>query len=232
MQINYSNYQDQLQIATTSGLKKTENEDVFNYKVTKGQVSFCLADGHWGDFAAKYISNQLIKSAFPSNRADAIKKIKDIEKALHQKLWLPDMNPDANFTAEASFIAVEKTQTKISILSYGDCRLVLVRNRKVVFNIKKTTTWLGAFSYLNLRNRISVDKALIYQKLDCLIGDTVMIFTDGVDECIYGKKTLTYKWLARQIDTFSPIKSICKNIFDVIQQKGAEDNATLVLIRI
>lgn len=219
-------------IATTMGLLKKTQEDAVGIKTTRSSQTVCICDGHWGDQAAILVKNSILKNPFPKSKTEAISQVKLIEKKLWQKFGQEKMDPEKDFTPETSLLAIEKNGHNLNIMSYGDCRLLIIRNKKIIFRLKTNPTWLGAFSFLRLRNRLTVNKALVFKKINCKVGDIVMVFSDGVDECRYEKPTLSYKWLAEQTGEEISLSQISTAVFAAIKQAGAEDNATLALIKV
>lgn len=231
MKVWSKSFQDHLIITRTPGLKKTTQEDISGVKITKDNQIVCLCDGHWGDQAAIFVKNSILKNPFPKSKTEAVRQVKLIEKKLWQKFGNQKMDPEKDFTPETSLLAVEKNGLSLNIMSYGDCRLLVIRNKKVIFRLKTNPTWLGAFSFLGLRNRLTVNQALVFKKISCKVGDIVMVFSDGVDECQYEKPTLSYKWLAEQTGKEISLSQTSSVIFAAIKQAGAEDNATLAFLK-
>lgn len=219
-------------IVNTVGLKKTTNEDSIGFNVTSTGAVICLCDGHWGDFASKLAKRGILNKSFPKSKPEAIQDIKEIELQLWKKFGIENMDQNKDLTPETSLIAVEKIGNVISVMAYGDCRMIVCRQGLPVLELKTTATWLGAFSFLKLRGRISIEKALIFKKIICQPGDVVMLFSDGVDECKYEVKTIPTNWLASQTKELSQLEKIAFKIFDTVEQNGAEDNASLGLIKI
>lgn len=231
MKIIFKIYQDKIAIASTTGLQKMINEDAVGFKMTDTRTLVCLCDGHWGDFAAKFVQNKILSKPFPKSKKEAVWDLKIIENQLWEKFGTENMDQNKDLTPETSLVAVEKIENIISIMSYGDCRLIVCRKGQQIFKLKTIPTWLGAFSFLRLRNRISIEKALIFKKIICQPGDIVMLFSDGVDECKYEVKTISTHWLANQTKESIKLRKIALNIFKAIEQIGAEDNASLAILR-
>ena len=142
------------------------------------------------------------------------------------------MDPEKDFTPETSLLAVEiDSKNQLTILSYGDCRLMVSRKEKIVFQLKTIKTWLGAFSFLGLRNRLSVNKAIIFKRITCKTNDLVWLFTDGIDECVYEKPTISFIWLAKTGSNHSNVKMIIKKVVEEVKRFGAEDNASIAIIK-
>jgi len=232
MKVKYKVHKDKLITGITAGLLKNNNEDVVSFNVNKSNIKICLCDGHWGDFAAKYVNNYILNTSFPKSFNEAVEFMRAIEHKLWKKLGKEIMDPEQDFTPETGFIAIEKTDNLISILAYGDCRLIIIRNGRVIYRLDTYETWIGAFSYLKLRNRLPIQEALIYKNIACKHGDIVMLYSDGIDECRYNMQTLSSEWLVHQINSSIDLKSIANNIFEGVKNHGAEDNASLALVAI
>ena len=232
MELVSKSYKNYILLTETIGLVKDINEDTSGFEISEQSEVLCIADGHWGSEAAFYCKEKILKNQFPSTKKEARSLVKKIEKDLFKLYGANKMDPEKDFTPETSFVAIEKNKNLLSIMSYGDCRALVIRDQKIIFELKTIPTWLGAFSYLGLRNRVPVDESLVFEKIRTHSGDIVMIFSDGVDECKYETKTISFEWLAKQANDRHDLEIIMKKIFSEIEMNGAEDNAALGLIRI
>lgn len=220
---------------TTLGLKKQENEDVLGF--FKNEVSedirLCIADGHWGSEMSKLLVDEWLNKslAFPESRDSAITATKNIELSHFEKFGKSEMNSNTDLTPEASFTAIEiNKKGKLTIVSYGDCRLLVFRQGKVIYRLKTIPTWLGAFSYLGMRNRLSVAQALIFDSFDLQRDDLVLLYTDGVDECVYETPTLGENDFLDAVQVQS-LEGIADELMAKVFSHGAEDNASLIIYR-
>jgi serine/threonine protein phosphatase PrpC len=220
-------------LGTTVGLVKSINEDRSGCVLDGNSLRICVADGHWGEAAAETIVEHWIKKKmeFPVNRDEALSEAIKIEEKLFKSFGKTNMNPDLDFTPEASFISIQIEENTLKAISYGDSRLLVARNGKVKAQLATKETWLGVFSKLGLRNRISVKQGLVFEEIQLKEADVVLIFTDGIDQCVYEKDTLSSQFLAKQTKT-DAVKKIFDSIFDAVFAAGAEDNATLVVLKI
>lgn len=220
-------------IGTTVGLVKNTNEDRAGCILDGNSLRICVADGHWGEAAAETIAQHWMKKkvVFPANRNEALLEVMTIEEKLFKSFGKTNMNPNSDFTPEASFISIQIEMNTLKVISFGDCRLLVTREGKVKIQLATEETWLGAFSKMGLRNRISVRQGLVFEEILLQEGDVVLIFTDGVDQCIYEKDTLSSQFLAKQTKTVA-VKKVFDSIFGAVFVAGAEDNATLVVLKI
>ena len=224
---------DSLVIGTTCGLVKNSNEDTVGSLVSTENTRICIADGHWGDGAAAMIRNFWMKTdlAFPNTRQSAIRATEDCERELFQKFGKQDMDADRDFTPEAAFVAVEYDHNILRMVSYGDCRLLVVRNQQLFYELETRATWLGAFSHLGLRQRLAVTDAVIYKEIPLAKDDLVLLFTDGVDECIYETPTISNERILELVGDNNSAE-----LFDALMSEvfsyGAEDNAALVIMNV
>ncbi len=218
-------------VGTTTGLIKEENEDGIFVSANQ-TIRICIADGHWGSQATKIILNHWNKNKliFPENKKMALKEVKKIEAKIYKVFGNAKMNPNSDFTPESGFIYTEIYNHILKVISYGDCRLLVVNQGAVRKQIETRQTWLGAFSKLGLRNRLSIEQGLIYEEIILQKGDVVLAFTDGVDQCVYGKDTLSAQSMAK-IALRGTVRAIFDNIFKAVFSAGAEDNASLVVFR-
>ncbi|MCC6639243.1 SpoIIE family protein phosphatase [Candidatus Falkowbacteria bacterium] len=221
---------DSLVMGSTNGLKKQINEDSVGYCITKKSLRICIADGHWGTQASKFITKSLLNPMFhfPVTKIQSRQITEKLEHMLYKKLKKHMMDEEKNFSPEASFIAIEISNNTLLVTSYGDCRMLVANKGKLKFQIKMTRTWLGVFSYLGLRKRISVKNAIQFKKIKLKKNDIVILFTDGVDECIYEKPTISFKKIALYSNNSTPHATF-NFIFKKIFEYGAEDNASLVI---
>lgn len=220
-------------IFTTRGFAKKLNEDQIGIRIFGDKTRICICDGHWGTEAALIACKTCLDiKSFPNNRSTTIELVESIQKAIFDKFGRLNMDPEKDFTPETSLLAVEiDSNNQLSIISYGDCRLMISNNKKILFKLKTVKTWLGAFSYLGLRNRTSVRKSVIFKKLVCKSNDLIWLFTDGIDECKYEKPTITLKWLAETGSKFKNLETITKKIIKKVENCGAEDNASIAIIK-
>ena len=215
------------------GLVKSINEDRSGCVLDGSSLRICVADGHWGEASAEIIVDRWIKKklVFPTNRVEVLSEVIKIEEKLFKLFGKTNMNPDLEFTPEASFISIQIKKNTLKAISYGDTRLFVARKGKLKTQLATRETWLGAFSKLGLRNRISVREGLVFEEIQLQEADVVLIFTDGIDQCVYEKDTLSSQFLAKQTKT-DAVKKIFDSIFDAVFAAGAEDNATLAVLKV
>jgi serine/threonine protein phosphatase PrpC len=221
-----------LVLATTTGLVKKTNEDRVGYRKTTLGYRLSICDGHWGDKAAQLAIEEWLNddAEFPISKEDAIHKTKVLEDKLFSIFGKAKMDSQKDFTPETAFIAVEISGDKLTIISYGDCRLIICANQEIQYQHPTSPTWLGAFSHLGLRDRFGIEESLQYKTVKLADNQKVLMFTDGVDECIYEKPTIGIEVLAELTSLGEPeqiLDSIIKSVFDY----GAEDNAGLIVFK-
>lgn len=219
-------------LGTTTGIVKDENEDVIGALVGSKMLRVCIADGHWGKTASQRICDACLNPdvLIPSSEAEASKFVSSLENELFEAFGSANMDETKDFTPEASFIVLEVDKDSLHITAYGDCRMLVIRNKRIVFQLETKETWLGAFSRLGLRKRQPANEATIFKNIHVIRGDTVLLFTDGVDQCVYEKPTISFKHIATMVDP--PLNTICDRLFREVFKHGAEDNASLGIIRI
>lgn len=220
-------------IFTTRGFIKKLNEDQIGIRIFGDKTRICICDGHWGREAAIITKIACLNTkSFPSSKSTAIELVESIQKAIFDKFGRLNMDPEKDFTPETSLLAAEiDSKNHLTIISYGDCRLMISNNKKILFKLETVKTWLGAFSFLGLRNRTSVKKSVIFKKLVCKSNDLIWLFTDGIDECKYEKPTITLKWLAETGLKFKNLETITKKVIKKVENYGAEDNASIAIIK-
>lgn len=221
-----------LVIGTTVGLVKQHNEDSVGCVFNKGFIKICIADGHWGIKTSRLIVNHWLKSkiSFPNTSVEAIRETKRIENKLFKIFGKSRMDPSRDFTPEASFIAIQIIKDRLSIVGYGDCRLLIANNGALKFNAEVNDTWLGAFSHLQLRKRLSVDQATKFKKIQMIKGDSVFLFTDGIDQCVYEKNTISFDFISGQ-SKLNDLSKIFDKLIEEVFANGAQDNASLAIFR-
>jgi len=220
-------------LATSKGLVKIKNEDGIGIRAFGKKVRICICDGHWGSAAANLAKSKILRAkSFPTNKSKATSLIENIQKGVFNKFGLAKMNPEKDFTPETGLLAVEIDPTfHLKIFSYGDCRLIISRNGKIKYKHKMHKTWLGAFSFLTLRNRLSVKSATVFKKIICQPNDLIWLFTDGIDECKYEKPTIRLEWLAKIGSEIEKPKEIVIRVMQEVEKLGAEDNASIAIIK-
>jgi serine/threonine protein phosphatase PrpC len=63
-------------------------------------------------------------------------------------------------------------------------------------------------------------------------NDTVLLFSDGVDECIYEKPTIGIEHIANIVNTLHDPSLIFDALMTEVFEYGAEDNASLSIIKV
>jgi serine/threonine protein phosphatase PrpC len=225
----------QLIAGTTPGLKKSDNEDSLAISKDVESIRIFLADGHWGDKAA--ISHSQMTEhleSFPDSKAAAAQLVKSLEQDLYQSYYFPGIDENKDFTPETSLLGIEyRLEEKLlSIYNYGDCRLLIIRDNQIFFQLETQPTWLGVFSKLGLRQRQSVDDALLYKQIKLQTGDYVVAFSDGIDECIYQQPTISNETLVNIVTESKTNLIAFDKIMDKVFKYGAEDNASLVIFKV
>ncbi|MEK7472248.1 MAG: PP2C family serine/threonine-protein phosphatase [Patescibacteria group bacterium] len=220
-----------LHLSTTKGLVKKVNEDRVGCVEEGKFIRICVADGHWGGGAADITVkfwNSIAK--FPKNKNEAVRLTEHLQKKLFEKFGQQKMDETKDFTPETSFLVLEVSEGNIKLLSYGDCRLLVCRKGKVKYELGTKQTWLGAFSHLGLRKRLKVEETLIFTNMKLKAGDTILAFSDGIDECRYEQQTIKPNQLASLADV-ADLQKIVDEIYSRVFAEGAEDNASLVVLR-
>lgn len=232
MKINYIFQSKNICLGTCTGLIKKINEDKIGIRISGKTTKVCVCDGHWGKEAATLAKKVCLADKFPRSKQTSIKLVAEIQKEIFEKFGFKNMDPERDFTPETSLLAIKiNSKKQLSIVSYGDCRLIITRKSKLIFKLKTNQTWLGAFSFLGIRHRIPVKKATIYKSIICESGDTILLFTDGIDECKYEHPTIPLKWLALIVTENIKPKIILSKIFSKVRYYGAEDNASIAIIK-
>jgi len=221
---------DSFGLCTTNGLVKTVNEDRIGYKNQGDSLRICIADGHWGQQAAEVIAEQWLRVDLPQEFSEAVELAKRTERSLYESFGSLNMDESRDFTPEASFVAVKIRGNEVDIVGYGDCRLAIIREGRAYSQLPTKATWLGAFSYLGLRNRIPVETGLILEHWRLVPGDQLILFTDGVDECVYEKPTISMAELAGLAHQEKLSQSV-DAVLAKIMACGAEDNASFAIFR-
>lgn len=212
-------------LCSSSGLVKEVNEDKFGYRVTHSGIRVCFCDGHWGTQSSKDITEFMISlEAFPKSKKSAIFVTKKIEKLLFDSFGKSNMDKSKDFTPESSFVVYEQEEDSLRVFGYGDVRFSLFRKGQFILKLQTNPTWLGAFSYLGLRNRIPVEKAVCFSQVLLQKGDIIFIYTDGVDECVYETKTLDESFFLDVFDSNPNCDVASNKILHEIIKNGAEDN--------
>jgi len=201
---------------TTPGLVKPVNEDILGLDCVGNELKACLCDGHWGKQAA-CLACQVVMKNFPLSKKRAFSVFNQIQSELFRSN--STLNPP-----ETSVLAIQIDMSKLimTLASYGDCRLLIVRQNRILYSLPTYSTWLGALSYQIIRNRLAVKKATIFRRFRLTKGDKIYIFTDGIDECVYETPTIPHDWI---------IKHSASAIINRVYSHGAQDNASLIILK-
>ncbi|HEU4967089.1 MAG TPA: hypothetical protein VFT53_06490 [Candidatus Saccharimonadales bacterium] len=221
----------------TSRGGKPSNEDRIGYvQVPKGD-RICTADGHWGDKASATIIRHWVNPdmPFPTSRQQAVRTVKQIEEGLYLDTGNPHMDASKDRPPEASFVAMELGKHVLRVVGYGDCRLLVARLIDGVprpyYEHAKLASWLGAFSMLGLRDRVPVTQGTVYAQLPVKAGDTVIAYTDGLDECKYETPTIPIDEIMQQACVQTP-KSAVESLIQLALDRGGEDNVSVAVMRV
>lgn len=230
--IEKNNISSNFIFGTTQGLVKQTNEDCIGCRVGKDQMLVCIADGHWGSETSQLIVRHWLKrkALFPNSLKNAINKTKILENKISKIFGKPQMDPENDFTPEASFVAIKICGDILSVVAYGDCRMLVANKGNIKFCLKITNTWLGAFSHLSLRKRLSIKNAIRFKKIKVVKGDFIFLFTDGVDQCIYEKDTISFDFIAG-LSKLTDLNKVFDKLMEEVFTNGAQDNASLAILR-
>jgi len=219
-------------LGATIGLVKSINEDSVGCLRDGNSIRICIADGHWGKKAAEMIVDHWVRKGrvFPNGRAEAISEVQKIEQKLFKLFGKNNMDPNSDFTSEASFIVMQFVGESLKVISYGDCRLLIAKEGTVKTKLTTKETWLGAFSHLGLRKRLSVKNAIKFKKIKVIKGDFIFLFTDGVDQCVYEKDTISFNFIAG-LSKLTDINKVFDKLMEEVFTNGAQDNASVAILR-
>jgi hypothetical protein len=217
---------------TMGGPTGHEIEDRLTVLLTRTGLTACIADGHWGAGAAEQITDFWSEEAIPHTRDEALEKVKQLEAGLFATYRRDGIDPEADFTPEAAFIAIDIGDRLLRIAGYGDCRLHVVNDGQARFELSKEATWLGVFSHMGLRQRKSVDQALSFEQIGLVAGDYVMLFTDGLDEWGHdGVSSISTQELASTTRNV-PAREAVRSLGNLAFSHGAQDDVSLFIHRI
>lgn len=205
------------------------NEDRLSVWTEQDNFKACIADGHWGDGAAQEVVDFWSNKPTPRTRNEAVERTLRLQTRLFELYGREHMDPDTDRTPEAGFVATEIAGQSLLITSYGDCRLLIVNNGQVRFKLPKAATWLGAFSHLGLRNRISVQDALVFRAVRLLDDDYVALYSDGLDEWRHdGELSLHSDEIADSFDN-RPAVDIVRSLGELVFAHDPQDDVSLLV---
>ncbi len=209
------------------------NEDRLEVTLGHGLLRACIADGHWGDGASQQIVDFWASEDIPSDRGEAVRKVEQLEEELFRRYGKEEMDPnsEADWTPEAGFIAIaiNDDDRSLSLTGYGDCRLLVVNDGVIRFELPTEQTWLGVFSRLGLRSRKPVKKALRFNNIPLLEGDYVALFSDGLDEPGHnGKASITSEEIATYFDKRPAIDTV-RSLGNWAFSNNAQDDVSLLV---
>lgn len=219
---------DRVIVSTKAGLRKKLNEDAIGHVLTKESVlRISIADGHWGQEAARMCVEHWMDDTIGK---EPIQSMIELETALANRFAVPSPNAEVTRTPEASTLTITIYPDKrMDIVGYGDCRLSVVRDSHVIYRYETAATWLGLFSSVGLRGRIPARSGTLVESVQLNEGDTVLLYTDGVDECIYERPTLNVEGF---VYSDAAVVQIYNDIMGAVFDHGAEDNATIAILRV
>lgn len=207
------------ELGITAGLKKTFNEDRIGVLSYNNKLRGCICDGHWGDQAAQMTYDFFLSEYqdFPVTQEQAIRTTKELEVSIFNTCGNLDLNGVTDTTPETSFVAFEISEERIRMVMGGDCRfLILSKTGSCFFRGPSLASWIGSFSYLGLRNRVPVEQGTYFFDLPISEGDTVLFFSDGIDECIYEKSTISVEHLCVLAQSHENIRQNIDQIFEEV----------------
>jgi serine/threonine protein phosphatase PrpC len=142
--------------STVTGIKQS-NEDSVTVAMRDASTRVCVADGHWGAEAA-HLSVQFWSelAVFPVDKKSSLAPTRELECALFKTLGWANMNEERDRTPESAFVALELIGVDMRFVSYGDCRIMVIRDKHIIIRNKPQQTWIGAFSFLGLRRRLPI----------------------------------------------------------------------------
>lgn len=213
-----------------AGLVKPINEDRLEYWAHDREINVCIADGHWGNDAAQQVVHYWKHNGIPRSKEAAVHKASALEQALYESFGKPVMDEEHDRTPETAFVCARIFDNKLDVIAYGDCRLLVVNNEEVRFSLPQKSTWLGAFSYLGLRKRLPARMGLVCEQISLETGDYIIVFTDGLDECIYEKPTISHEAIAKSTELDQP-KRILEELIRRAFSYGAEDNVSVLIYK-
>jgi serine/threonine protein phosphatase PrpC len=224
-----------LAIGTCRGRIKRTNEDYIGYvrlSQEKQRVRLCICDGHWGGQAAQIIADYWLKPRkhFPQNKPEAISAVQGLQT--HIKKLTP-CHPEG--PPEAAFIAAELGERVLRMVSFGDCRSLVARqegcNSHQVYHHTGLATWLGALTFSGHARRLPVERATQFRRLELEPRDVVILYTDGLDECIYETPTIATKTIAHTALLDAPGVAT-GNLLKLALEKGGEDNVSVAVLQV
>ncbi len=220
-------------ICTDKGLVKQANEDRVGFIVKNNLARFVVADGHWGSRAAQMVAEYWLSlKRAPDSITGSILENRKLESSLYKEWGVKLMDEDSDLTPEAGFVCLELLDNgRVRIISYGDCRAIVIRDGRIIFELEQSDSWLGAFSSLGLRARLSVDEATKFSEIKLSTGDTVILFSDGIDECVYGRPTIPLDKFAKYSKDSRSADELSRRLIDEVIKKGAEDNYSMAVLR-
>lgn len=215
-------------ISTRVGLENKINEDAVGYLINEdGSVRISIADGHWGSEAATRCLEYWLSISAENN---PIESMEQLEAALAERFAVPSPDSKTTKTPETSTLTITiDPDNNMNVVGYGDCRLSVVRDEHVVYRYETTASWLGLFSSLGMRDRILAKNATVAESVSLHAGDTILLYTDGVDECVYETPTLDVESFVTPGATPTQIHDA---IMEAVFSHGAQDNATIVVLRV
>lgn len=177
-----------------------------------------VADGHYGRSSAELAVDQILHTGLqePPPRGVSGQLIWE---------WLQTQLDGANSRVRAepsasacAILAVVVQDHMLWWASIGDCRLYHVRGPDSAVCNPLHSVYLGDAVHVSPE----------FGELELSAGDQVVLASDGLPECIYGRETLKPSDISSCIRDQSP-ESAARSLIDAALVGGGEDNVTVVV---
>ena len=213
-------------LANSKGLespapKQDPNEDSVGVLCSGVGVVAVVADAHFGRLSAEVLVDHLLSAALsqPPPRGGSATERWDWLRA---RMETANRRVRAQQTRSAcAALALIQQGPRAWWASIGDCRLYHVTRGGVRVCNPLTHVYLG--------DRAAVELEL--GELTATAGDRLVLATDGLPECIYGRETLPPAVVGEQVRGVEPLAGAVA-LIEAALRGGGEDNVAVVVGRV
>lgn len=240
-----SNNEDTFVVADLNRDKPTTFSDIVEFDVRENGILMAVSDGMGGEAAGEVASAlvvEALRQTLAAQKAEQGEARKEqIERAVakaNAEVWRAASAPDKRgMGATLTAVFVEGTEAHIAVV--GDSRAYLIRNGRI-----RQMTRDQSFVQLLLESGvISEDEAANYPHRNVILqamgqkpevtvaigrlalrrGDILLLCSDGLSSKVQADE------MRDIVQSASDIKEACKKLTDLANERGGEDNITVVI---
>jgi len=213
-----------MKIGFSIGKKKNVNEDCLRIGVHEEYIYMALTDGHWGYFASEYFINYAVSDLIQLTKSFlmAPERKKHINRAIINSLWNHNKIMSEQSEAETTFLFTLFDKEKLIWISLGDSFLYVTDQENNEYTNKTCGMWFGR-RILN-KNGSEYSFTSICEIKQLNNWKQIVLMSDGIPECQYGKTTISNKDIFSSLITeVNPVEKLTEKAMNL----GGEDNIAI-----